>query len=200
LCVDLIVKMFRSTSSVSYRSSLPPDIINNEQLSFESNSPLDFKGFFSQIDWPELQRDFSLKENRDLRHAYRVRFSERERDLTKVQWTRKMIESQKHILLFDFLQKHFPSDNALNVVKKNFVKEDKTIVQSSHPPLANILIDCNGVTVKGFPFKSTTDVSSESRKIIEQNNFVNQSLHTIGQQLDRIEEKISPTYTKLKNL
>jgi hypothetical protein len=27
--------------------------------------------------------------------------------------------------------------------------------------------------------------------IIEQNNFVNQSLHTIGQQLDRIEEKFS---------
>jgi hypothetical protein len=58
-----------------------------------------------------------------------------------------MIESQKRILFFDFLQKHFPSDNALNVVKKNFVKEDKTVVKSSHPPLANILIDCNGVTV-----------------------------------------------------
>jgi hypothetical protein len=28
------------------------------------------------------------------------------------------------------------------------------------------------------------------RMIIEQNNFVNQSLPTIGQQLDRIEEKI----------
>jgi hypothetical protein len=112
--------------------------------------------------------------------------------------TRKMIESQKHILFFDFLQKYFPSDNALNVVKKNFVKEDKTVVQSSHPPIANILIDCNGVTVKGSPFKSTIDVSSESRKIIEQNNFVNQSLHTIGQQLDRIEEKISPISTKIE--
>jgi hypothetical protein len=46
-----------------------------------------------------------------------------------------MIESQKHILFFDFLQKYFPFDNVLNVVKKNFVKEDKTVVQSSHPPL-----------------------------------------------------------------
>jgi hypothetical protein len=109
-----------------------------------------------------------------------------------------MIESQKHILFFDFLQKHFPSDNALNVVKKNFVKEDKIVVQSSHPPLANILIDCNGVTVKCSLFKSTIDVPPESRKIIEQNNFVNQSLHTIGQQLDRIEEKISPTSTKIE--
>jgi hypothetical protein len=145
-----------------------------------------------------LQKDFSSKKNRDLRHAYRARFLERERDLIKVQWTRKMIESQKYILFFDFRQKHFPSDNALNVVKKNFVKEDNTIVQSSHPSLANILIDCNGVTVKGSPFKSITDVPLENRKIIEQNNFVNQSLHMIGQQLDRIEEKIFPTSTKIE--
>jgi hypothetical protein len=85
LCVDLIVKMFRSTSSVSSRSSLPPDIVTNEQLSFKNDSPLDFKGFFSQIDWPALQKGFSSKENKDLRHAYRARFSERERDLIKVQ-------------------------------------------------------------------------------------------------------------------
>jgi hypothetical protein len=158
------------------------------------------KIFFSQIDWLALQKDFSSKKNRDLQHAYCAKFLERERDLIKVQWTRKMIKSQKHILFFDFLQKHFPSDNALNVVKKNFVKEDKIVVQSSHPPLANILIDCNGVTVKCSLFKSTIDVPPESRKIIEQNNFVNQSLHTIGQQLDRIEEKISPTSTKFENL
>jgi hypothetical protein len=156
------------------------------------------KIFFSQIDWLALQKDFSSKKNRDLRHAYRARFLERERDLIKVQWTRKMIESRKHILFFDFLQKHFPSDNVLNVVKKNFVKEDKTVVKSSHPPLENILIDCNGVTIKGSPFKSTIDVPPENKKIIEQNNFVSQSLHTIGQQLDCIEEKISPTSTKIE--
>jgi hypothetical protein len=109
-----------------------------------------------------------------------------------------MIKYQKHILFFDFLQKYFPLDNVLNVVKKNFVKEDKTIVKSSHPPLTNILIDYNKVSVKGSPFKSTTDVSPENRMIIEQNNFINQSLHMIGQQLDRIEEKlISPSSSKI---
>jgi hypothetical protein len=142
-----------------------------------------------------LQKDFSSKENQVLRHDYCARFSERERDLIKVQWTEKMIESQKHILFFDFLQKHFSSelDNTLNAVKKKFVKEDKTIVKSSHPPLENILIDCNGFSVKGSPFKSPDDSQEETRKIIEQNNFVNQSLHTIGQELNRIEEKISPS-------
>jgi hypothetical protein len=96
-------------------------------------------------------------------------------------------------LFFDFLQKYFPSDNTLNVVKKKFVKEDKTVVRSSHPPLESILIDCNGFSGKGSPFKSPDDSQEETRKIIEQNNFVNQSLHTIGQQLDRIEEKFSPS-------
>jgi hypothetical protein len=156
----------------------------------------DSKNFFSQIDWPTLQKDFSSKENKDLRHAYRARFSERERDLIKVQWTEKMIESQKHILFFYFLQKYFPSGNTLNVVKKKFVKEDKTVVKSSHPPLESILIDCNGFSVKGSPFKSPDDSQEETRKIIEQNNFVNQSLHTIGQQLDCIEEKFSPSVLK----
>jgi hypothetical protein len=42
LCVDLIVKMWRSTSSVSSRSSIPPDIVNSEQLSFESNDSFNF--------------------------------------------------------------------------------------------------------------------------------------------------------------
>jgi hypothetical protein len=34
--------MFRSTSSVSSRSSLPPVIVNSEQLSFESDNSFNF--------------------------------------------------------------------------------------------------------------------------------------------------------------
>jgi hypothetical protein len=54
------------------------------------------------------------------------------------------------------------------------------------------LIDVKGVFVKASPFKKPLDdCPDESRMIIEQNNFVIQSLHTIGQQLDCIEEKFS---------
>jgi hypothetical protein len=109
-----------------------------------------------------------------------------------------MIVSRKHILFFDFLQKYFPlDDNTLNVVKKKFTKEDKSVVNASHPPLENILIDVKGVSVKASPFKMPkNDFPDDSRAIIEQNNFVNQSLHTIGQQLDRIEEKFSSLSSK----
>ena len=50
--------------------------------------------------------------------------------------------------------------------------------------------------VKATPFKiaevidAKTPISTETKKIIEQNNFVNNSLHIICQQLDRIEEKV----------
>jgi hypothetical protein len=40
------------------------------------------------------------------------------------------------------------------------------------------------------------DCPDDSRAIIEQNNFVNQSLHTIGQHFDRIEEKFSSVSSK----
>ena len=43
--------------------------------------------------------------------------------------------------------------------------------------------------VKASPFKILDD-QTPIVSLIEQNNFTNQSLHIIGQQLDRIEEKI----------
>ena len=43
--------------------------------------------------------------------------------------------------------------------------------------------------VKAPPFKIVDD-QTPITSIIEQNNFTNESLHVIGQQLDRIEEKI----------
>ena len=43
--------------------------------------------------------------------------------------------------------------------------------------------------VKASPFKISDD-KTPIVSLIEQNNFTNESLHVIGQQLDRIEEKI----------
>ena len=72
-----------------------------------------------------------------------------------------------------------------------FVKAaDKAIVRSSHPPLETVSITCQDEKkeVKATPFK-IADNQTPITSIIEQNNFTNESLHIIGQQLDRIEEK-----------
>jgi hypothetical protein len=181
-----------SASDVNGPLPPPPPPIPNELYVLNAETPI-WSFTFDQIDWTALHKDFSSKENRIFRHAYRAKFSEKERDQIKVQWTEKMISSRKHILFFDFLQKYFPlDDNTLNVVKKKFTREDKTVVNASHPPLEKILIDVKGVSVKASPFKlPKEDYPDHSKATIEQNNFVNQSLHTIGQQLDRIEERFS---------
>ena len=108
-----------------------------------------------------------------------------------------MNQLKKHILFFDFLKNHYVSKDEiskqhLNVIKKsNFVKEDKTIVRSSHLPLETVLIICQDqkTEVKASPFKIADD-QTPIISIIEQNNFTNESFHIIGQQLDCIEEKI----------
>ena len=108
-----------------------------------------------------------------------------------------MNQLKKHILFFDFLENHYVSKDEvlkqhLNVIKKsNFVKVDKTIVRSSHPPLKTVLITCQDqkTEVKVSPFKIADD-QTQITSIIEQKNFTNESLHVIGQKLDRIKEKV----------
>ena len=106
-----------------------------------------------------------------------------------------MNQLKKHILFFDFLENYYVSkdevsQNHLNVIKKsNFVKEDKTIVRSSHSPLEIVLVNCKGTEVKASPFKIADD-KTHVPSIIEQKFFTNESLHVIGQQLDHVEEKI----------
>ena len=90
-----------------------------------------------------------------------------------------MNQLKKHILFFDFLEKHYVSKDEvskqhLKVIKKsNFVKAaDKTIVRSSHLPLETVLITCQDqkTEVKATPFKIADD-QTPITSIIEQNNF-----------------------------
>ena len=81
-----------------------------------------------------------------------------------------------------YVSKDEVSKQYLNVIKKsNFVKEDKTIVRSTHPPLETVLISCQDQKreVKASPFKIIDD-QTPIISIIEQNNFTNESLHIIG--------------------
>ena len=101
---------------------------------------------------------------------------------------RKNAELKKYILFFDFIENYYVSKNIsknnLNIIKKksNFVQEDKTVVRSSHSPLNTFIINCKGMEIKASPFKIAkiidvnTPISIETKKIIEQTNFVNNFL------------------------
>lgn len=73
---------------------------------------------FHDLDWPSLEKDFCSEENRQKRLIYFKYFSEKEKDLLKLQWVEKMLEEQRHTLFFEFLRKVKPG--VLNVVKKTF--------------------------------------------------------------------------------
>ena len=60
-----------------------------------------------------------------------------------------------------------------------------------------MITTCQKVEVKASPFEIVDD-QTLIISLIEQNNFTNESLHIIGQQLDRIEEKIDEKPPVLK--
>ena len=151
-----------------------------------------------------LYDEFMLSKNRTKRKYFQNNFAQPEKNRVKRKWLEKMNQLKKHILFFDFLENHYVSKNEvskqhLNVIKKsNFVKAaDKTIVRSSHSPLETVLITCQDqmTEIKATPFKIANDQTLIT-SIIEQNNFTNESLHIISQQLDRIEEKIVDSIEK----
>ena len=129
-----------------------------------------------------------LPKNRNKRKYFQNNFAQSQKNRVKRKLLEKMNQLKKNILFFDFLENHYVSKDEvskqhLNVIKKsNFVKVDKTIVKSSHPPLETVLITCQDqkTEVKAFPFKIADD-QTPITSIIEQNNFTNESLHVISQ-------------------
>ena len=132
--------------------------------------------------------------------------SKKKKNRVKRKWLERMNQLKKHILFFDFLENHYISNDEVTkqhlsmIRKSNFVKvANKAIVRSSHPPLETVLINGQDqkTEVKATPFKISDD-QTPITSIIEQNDFTNESLHVIGQQLDCIEEKIVEDTVSIK--
>ena len=115
-----------------------------------------------------LYNEFMFSKNRNKRKYFQNNFAQSEKNRIKRKWLENMNQLKKHILFFDFLENHYVSKDEvskqhLNVIKRsNFVKEDKTIVRSSHPPLETVLITCQNsqdrkTDVKASPFKIADD-------------------------------------------
>jgi hypothetical protein len=60
--------------------------------------------------------------------------------------------------------------------------------------LRNIQITCNNQTIDATPYKLLSDDTlSTTKHIINQNNFTNTNLNTLGKQLTRLEKQIQRT-------
>ena len=97
---------------------------------------------------------FMLAKNRNKRKYFQGNFAQFEKNRVKRKWLEKMNQLKKKNIFFYFLENHYVSKDEdskqhLNVIKRsNFVKKDKTIVRSSHPPLETVLITCQNSQIK----------------------------------------------------
>ena len=151
-----------------------------------------------------VNADIEAEDNIPRRNVFRSKYTNEEKLHIKDEWYAFMRTNRREIFFFDFVEQHYESEKKLEVItKENWLKEDKTIVSSSHPPQETILISTANTQIPATHFKLPKE-DSGVKPVIEQNNFTNQSLHTIGKQLDKIETKIDnlsqPKVTREKPL
>jgi len=78
-----------------------------------------------------------------------------------------------NISYFDFVDEFYPVENKVQTIsKEKWVKEDNTVVSSSHPPQEAIVFQHRTTTVKASPFKVASE-NTDVKKVIEQANYTN---------------------------
>ncbi|CAL9029902.1 unnamed protein product [Prunus brigantina] len=113
-----------------------------------------------------------------------------------------MRTAKVEINYLDFVESRYISNELKTLTKEKWVKLDKSEVVSSHPPAEAILLTPGTKTIVATPFKIPDPTDEPNKRLIEQNNYTNQSLVVVGRQLDKIETKIDkllPSTPKLKS-
>ncbi|CAL9028495.1 unnamed protein product, partial [Prunus brigantina] len=114
-----------------------------------------------------------------------------------------MRTARKEINYLDFVESRHISNELKTLTKEKWVKLDKSEVVLSHPPVEAILITPGTKTIVATPFKIQDPSDEPNKRLVEQNNYTNQSLVIVGKQLDKIETKIDkllPSAPKLKSI
>ena len=90
---------------------------------------------------------------------------------------------------------HYPGKCVNNTSTKTKIwkTSDDTIIESIHPLEAKIENNINETIIKASPFKTKpedkgTTSPVDVKRIVEQNNYINMFLKTVGDQLNRVEE------------
>ncbi|CAL8118500.1 unnamed protein product [Prunus armeniaca] len=100
-----------------------------------------------------------------------------------------MRSAKVEIFYLDFIESRYMPSELKTLTKEKWKLIDRSEVEASHPPVETIVISHRNTLIPASPFKIVEN-DDESKRIIEQNNYTNQSLIIIGKQLDTIETKI----------
>ena len=110
-----------------------------------------------------------------------------------------MIQTKTEIYFLDFID--LINQNKIQTLTKSKWKTTDSTITSTHPPVETIIINHLQTQIPASPFKIIDEKHDpDHKKIIEQNNYSNQSLITIGSQLDKIETKVDIICNKVSVL
>ncbi|XP_061993067.1 uncharacterized protein LOC133710928 [Rosa rugosa] len=205
----LKIKNLQTTSQVSYPSYAETQLVlDDEQTSptatdFEVVPPINPQlSTLSRpftINYSKLDKDLESAKNILRRNLYRKQYPliEQRKQLFK-NWQAFILETQSENFFLDFIDQQ-SQKNIQTLTKAKWKTPTNSIVSSSHPFVETIVIDHLQTPITASPFKIARD-DPEIKKTIEQNNYTNQSLVTIGNQLDKIETKVDNIFSKVSIL
>ncbi|CAL9002903.1 unnamed protein product [Prunus brigantina] len=154
-----------------------------------------------KINWKTLNCHLKAPENQHRRDSYHQAYPDSEiRQKILDEWKDYMRSAKVEIFYLDFVESRYMTNKLKTLTKEKWKMTNMTEVEASHPPVETIVISHKGTPIPASPFKAF-ETGDSNRKLIEQNNYANQSLIVIGKQLDTIEtkiDKISSPETKSK--
>ncbi|KAH9802081.1 hypothetical protein KPL71_001246 [Citrus sinensis] len=158
-----------------------------------------------ELDKTSLHNDFYSDLNKEKRLWFFKHFLNQRKEIQQTYY--EFVNFHKiHILFFDWFEIYssdnnisypFKESNPITIRKKvsewKLLDSERTI-ESEHPPLRSVTVDHGEppVQIRASPYKIPKPNDSETNlsSIIQQNNFCNTNLNTIGKQLTRIENQI----------
>ena len=165
--------------------------ISLDDEDFVINKDLLRKDFYSKVN-KERRVWFFSKVPKDIRTLYQEEF------YTYLRQEKKNIKYWIWFELFkqeEYLDYHGKRVNNTSTKAKIWKTSDDTVIESIYHSEAKIEKNINGTIVKASPFKTKLEDKETAsvvdvRRIMEQNNYTNIFLKTLGDQLNRFEEII----------
>ncbi|KAK2414332.1 hypothetical protein QL285_036935 [Trifolium repens] len=163
-----------------------------------------------EIDKIWIREEFLSDYNKDKRKWYFDTFSKDERDSYLKLFYKFLEHHEINIYFFTWFELYCLENNILNPYAKKLFLNTKTrmsikwktskkeIVESIHPPLEALKITPpkENIEIEASPFKAIinpTEQKKDVNNIHSQLNYANQILHTMSQQLDRVEQFLPET-------
>ncbi|KAH9679457.1 hypothetical protein KPL71_026142 [Citrus sinensis] len=156
------------------------------------------------LDKTILHNDFYSDDNKEKRLWFFKHFLNQRKEIQQTYYEFVNFH-QVHILFFDWFEIYsshndisypFKESNPITTRKKTTewkLFDSNRTVDSEHPPLRSVIIDHGEppVEVRASPYKipKPNDPEINLSSIIQQNNFCNTNLNTIGKQLTRLENQ-----------